>query len=64
MMANQFGPPDSANDPPYIGGIPILSYYGLEGVDRWRWLGFEAIFFPIYTALLWAALAFWRHQRR
>jgi len=60
MMANQFGP----NDPPYIGGKTVLSYFGLKGVDAWRWLGFEALFFIVYTGFLWLALSYWKHQRR
>jgi ABC-2 type transporter len=61
MMANQF----HINDvDALIGGINALEFYDLETVDEWRWLGYQAIFFPVYSVLLWAALKFLKHTKR
>lgn len=42
----------------------ILEYYDLEHVNKWAWLGWEALFFVAFLAAAWAALSLVRHQRR
>lgn len=61
MMVNQFS---GARDVPYQAGQPVLDFYGLGGASAWLFLLYESLFFWVFAALTWAALAFWRHQRR
>ncbi|KAL4457942.1 hypothetical protein ABPG75_012807 [Micractinium tetrahymenae] len=61
MMVNQFS---GDRDVPYQGGQPVLEFYGLGGASAWLFLLYESLFFWVFAALTWAALAFWRHQRR
>lgn len=51
-------------DVPYQGGQTVLDFYGLGGASAWLFLLYESLFFWVFAALTWAALAFWRHQRR
>ena len=49
---------------PYQAGQPVLDFYGLGGASAWLFLLYESLFFWVFATLTWAALAFWRHQRR
>ena len=65
MMANQF--PNSAESAAAVQGAPAfnpLEFYDLEGVNRWTWLGYQAIFFPVFTVFLWSALKWLQHTKR
>jgi len=44
--------------------LQVLQYYDLEHVNKWAWLGWEALFFAAFVAAAWAALSLVRHQRR
>lgn len=46
------------------GSIRVLSYYDLEHVSKWAWLGWEALFVLAFACAAWAALALVRHPRR
>ncbi|PRW55890.1 P-loop containing nucleoside triphosphate hydrolase [Chlorella sorokiniana] len=61
LMVNQF---EGDRNIPAYGGVPVLQYYDLENVNKWAWLGWEALFFAAFTAAAWAALSLVRHQRR
>ncbi|KAL4552298.1 hypothetical protein Ndes2526B_g06517 [Nannochloris sp. 'desiccata'] len=60
MMANQF----SGNTGESALGFQPLEFYDLEGVNEWKWLGYQAIFFPVFTICLWAALKWLQHTKR
>jgi ATP-binding cassette, subfamily G (WHITE), member 2 len=67
MMANQFSESSSATSGgavPVAGGFQPLAFYDLENVNRWTWLGYQAIFFPVFTLLLWASLKWLQHTKR
>lgn len=51
------------NKPPTLPS-QVLEYYDLEHVNKWAWLGWEALFFVAFLAVAWAALSLVRHQRR
>lgn len=55
---------EGSRDIPAYGGIPVLEYYDLGHVNKWAWLGWEALFFAAFLAAAWAALSLVRHQRR
>ncbi|KAI7843801.1 hypothetical protein COHA_002699 [Chlorella ohadii] len=61
LMVNQF---EGDRNIPAYGGVPVLQYYDLEHVNKWAWLGWEALFFAAFVAAAWAALSLVRHQRR
>lgn len=60
MMANQFS--DDASESAL--GFQPLEFYDLEGVNEWEWLGYQAIFFPVFTIFLWAALKWLQSTKR
>eukprot|EP00884_Botryococcus_braunii_P014587 jgi/Botrbrau1/23129/Bobra.0243s0059.1 len=49
---------------PIYGGVEVLDFYSLTGLNKWGQLGYETIFFFAFFVLAWAALAFVRHQKR
>lgn len=49
---------------PMLGGVEVLQFYDLRGVNKWVQIGYECIFFAGFYVLAWAALAFFRHQKR
>ena len=57
MMANQF----SDHNPEILGSINVLEFYGLEGVNPWAWLGFQACFVPVFIIGFWAAMKWVRY---
>jgi ATP-binding cassette subfamily G (WHITE) protein 2 len=66
MMANQFSESTSAEAavPAAAGAGNALKFYDLEGVNKWTWLGYQALFFPVFTICLWAALKWLQHTKR
>lgn len=42
----------------------MLSYYSLDGVSMWAWLGLEAVFFLFFCLAAYLALSYMRHVRR
>ena len=59
MMANQF-----SGAPPSVNGWNPLAFYDLEGVNKWKWLGYQTIFFPGFVTMLWATLRWMQHMKR
>ena len=57
-------PPCPASGLPCAGGKPILTYFHLDEIDKWRQLGIIAAFFAAWFVLAWGALAFVKHQQR
>jgi ATP-binding cassette, subfamily G (WHITE), member 2 len=49
---------------PIYGGVEVLDFYSLSGLNKWAQLGYETIFLIAFFVLAWAALAFMRHQKR
>ena len=47
-----------------FGDVRVLEYYSLEGVNKWAWIGYEAIFLVVFLVLTWLALVTVRHQKR
>lgn len=60
MMANQFSGDETSES---VLGFEPLVFYDLEGVNAWTWLGYQAIFFPVFSMFLWAALK-WLHRTK
>ncbi|KXZ50089.1 hypothetical protein GPECTOR_18g66 [Gonium pectorale] len=60
LMLNQF----EGHDVEFAGGQTLLQYYGLEGGDKWAYVGYLAIFWIVFAGLALAALTFVRHQKR
>ena len=60
LMLNQF----EGSDVRALGGAPVLEFYGIDGVTKWRQAGIEVLFFAAFCVLAWAGLAFRRHQKR
>ncbi len=46
------------------GGVSILQYYGLEGADKWAYVGYLSLFWIVFATLALAALTYVRHQKR
>lgn len=63
MMVNQFGSGGGGNDTTSIAE-GTLEFYDLQGVDAWRWLGYQAIFFPVYFLMMWAAMQWLHYVKR
>ncbi len=62
LMVNQFaGRPDARW--PLVLYQP-LDYLGLDGANKWGYLGFLSCFVAVFAAAAWAGLAFARHGRR
>ncbi|GAB4820601.1 hypothetical protein N2152v2_007647 [Parachlorella kessleri] len=61
LMVNQFEGP---NNIVAFGNVRVLEYYSLEGVNKWAWIGYEAIFLVVFLLLTWLALITVRHQKR
>jgi ATP-binding cassette subfamily G (WHITE) protein 2 len=61
MMANQFSASDAA-----VGEVSFnpLEFYDLENVNKWTWLGYQAVFFPVFAAGLWVALRWLQRGKR
>ncbi len=47
-----------------FGDVRVLDYYSLGGVNKWAWVGIEAIFLLAFLFLAWLALVTVRHQQR
>lgn len=50
--------------PSRLPPLQVLQYFDLEHVNKWAWLGWEALFFAGFVVAAWAALSLVRHQRR
>ncbi|GLC56437.1 hypothetical protein PLESTB_001104700 [Pleodorina starrii] len=60
LMVNQF----EDNDPEFAGGLTVLQYYGLQGADKWAYLGYLSLFWLVFAVLALLALTYMRHQKR
>jgi hypothetical protein len=47
-----------------LSAAQILTFYDIRGQSKWRNVGYEAIFIPVFFLAAWAALTFIRHQKR
>ncbi|EFJ44628.1 hypothetical protein VOLCADRAFT_95021 [Volvox carteri f. nagariensis] len=59
LMVNQF----EDNNPSWLGGT-VLSYYSLAHVDKWRYMGFLALFFIVFFLLALITMQFKKYQSR
>ncbi|GLC33334.1 hypothetical protein PLESTB_000344800 [Pleodorina starrii] len=59
LMVNQF----EKSNPSWLGGT-VLSYYGLENVDKWRNMGFLALFFIVFFLFALLTMQFKKYQSR
>lgn len=46
------------------GDEEILTYFSLENVSMWAYVGYEALFVLFFMGLCWLALTAVRHQKR
>ncbi|GLC39039.1 hypothetical protein PLESTB_001286600 [Pleodorina starrii] len=60
LMVNQF----EHQKVDFVGGVSILRYYGLEGADKWAYLGYLSLFWIVFAWLALLALTYVRHQKR
>ncbi len=54
---------------PLPAGLPadgqtVLEYYGLDGVDKRTYIGYNALFFLAFVLLAYLVLSFVKHQKR
>ncbi|GAB4821434.1 hypothetical protein N2152v2_008480 [Parachlorella kessleri] len=61
LMVNQYG---GGRDVEFIGGLTVLEYHDLEGVNKWVWLGIETSFFLVFFFLAFLGLTFVSYVRR
>ena len=48
----------------FLGGLSVLEYHDLQGVNKWVWLGIETSFFAVFFFLAFLGLTFVSHVRR
>jgi len=60
LMVNQFG----GNDPPFQGTTSVLAAFAIEGQDKWRNLGFAALFFIFFFTCALLTMTFKKYQVR
>lgn len=61
LMVNQF----EYYDPAWPGsGSTFLAFYGLNHVDKWKWLGFLSLFFAAFFVFTWGIMSFKKYQTR
>lgn len=60
QMINQFGDDDLK----VLAGMTTLQFYNIYDNNKWKMLGFEALFFVAFLLFAWLALAFCRHAKR
>ena len=60
LMVNQF----DGKNLQLVPGVEILSYYSLDHLSKWAWLGYQTIFFGGLFFLTWLALACCKHAKR
>jgi hypothetical protein len=58
-MVNQF----EANDPQYLTGT-VLGTYGFIGVDKWRYMVYQALFFFFYFGAAIVVMSVKKYQQR
>ncbi len=63
LMVNQFTDPDYGN-PPWIGGQTVLDYYFLGGVSKSAYVGYLALFFPVFFVFAWLTLSYMKYSSR
>ena len=44
--------------------MQVLTFFDLQGVEKWGQMGFEALFFAASFFLTWLALSYRRHETR
>lgn len=49
---------------PVFGGQPVLEYFGLEEVSKWRYVGYESLFCIVFFFATWATLQFRTFSKR
>jgi hypothetical protein len=59
LMLNQF----ESNDPIYLTSS-VLETFGFKGLDKWRCLGYQAIFFFVYFGLALLVMSVKKYQKR
>ncbi|GFR47309.1 hypothetical protein Agub_g8996 [Astrephomene gubernaculifera] len=59
VMVNQF----EEEDPAWLGGT-VLSNYSLHDVDKWRYMGFAALFFIAFFIMALLAMQYKKYQLR
>eukprot|EP00195_Chlamydomonas_chlamydogama_P009759 CAMPEP_0202901782 /NCGR_PEP_ID=MMETSP1392-20130828/14649_1 /ASSEMBLY_ACC=CAM_ASM_000868 /TAXON_ID=225041 /ORGANISM="Chlamydomonas chlamydogama, Strain SAG 11-48b" /LENGTH=615 /DNA_ID=CAMNT_0049588397 /DNA_START=85 /DNA_END=1932 /DNA_ORIENTATION=+ len=59
VMVNQF----DEVDPPFQG-TTVLGSFNMDGVDKWNYLGFLAIFFGVFFSLAWLVMSVKKYQTR
>eukprot|EP00775_Hariotina_reticulata_P008880 gene8880-9058_t len=60
LLINQYQDHGNAG----LGGVRVLSYFGLAGADPWAYLGVVWAFFAGWSFLAWLALAYARSHKR
>ena len=66
LMVNQFSGARDIDIIPGPDGVQysVLSYWSLDGVSMWTWLGYEFIFVVGFTTIAYLALRFFKHGKR
>lgn len=65
VMISHFGNTTGAGGAPLeVAGVPVLEFYGFEGLTAWGCLAIEGLFFLVSFLAVWAALQWKRLERR
>ncbi|KAL6759459.1 P-loop containing nucleoside triphosphate hydrolase protein [Haematococcus lacustris] len=62
VMLNQFTA--EKGDPVWIDGLTVLEYYNLKGASKWNYLGYLALFFPVFFTFTWFTLSYKKYSSR
>ncbi|KAG1675328.1 hypothetical protein FOA52_016002 [Chlamydomonas sp. UWO 241] len=63
LMVNQFGPGGSERDPPFQG-TTVLTYFALNNVDKWAYLGYCSLFFIFFFCAALTTMSLKSYQVR
>jgi hypothetical protein len=48
----------------HADGQSVLDYFGLDGVDKGRYIGYDSLFFLAFGVLAYLVLSYVKHQKR
>lgn len=60
LMVNQF----DHNDPIWNDNTTVLATYSFQHVDKWSYVGYLSLFFPVFFALAWITMSLKKYQSR
>lgn len=47
----------------FLGGVTVLEYYSLDGLNKWALMSYELLFFVAFFCLTWLTLSVKRYRR-